>query len=358
MLNILIADDDLGDRKQLRRALERSGLRCDFVETETIEDAIAACGKRDFDCAIVDYCMPGLSGLDGIGALHEGHPFMPIIIATGQGDETIAAEAMKRGAADYIAKGATDSSSLRHAIDSALEKTKLKCELARQRDELETFASVLAHDLKAPLAAMQSFAELIKQGAESQEIGAAEIRRYCQLIIEAGKRMETLIRSMGEYTKADATLKSQPVAMSGVVDDALENLYDAVRKRGAKVTHGYLPTVRGDAAQLTQLLQNLIANAIKYCDAVPAIHIAAQRSGDAMWRFAVTDNGSGIPAEGREDLFKPFKRLHDPSKYPGSGIGLATCKKVVERHGGTIWCESEEGDGATFFFTLPGANLS
>ncbi len=354
MLSILIADDDRGERQHLRRALERSGIAVDCVETETMEQAIVAAGEREFDCAIVDYRMPGMSGLDGIAALHERHPFMPIIMTTGQGDESIATEAMKRGAADYVPKETINASSMKHVIDGAMEKAALQRNLARQRQELETFAAVLAHDLKAPLNSIRSFAQLIEQ-AEAQAPDAEKVLRYSRNIGDAASRMEQLIRTLQQYAQSDAKAVLRPVAMDAAAEHAVANLDERMRATGAAVTHDALPLVMGDASLLTQLLQNLIANAIKFCEGVPRIRISAEPIGEVDWRFAVRDNGVGIPPGKRGDLFKPFTRLHDGGKYEGTGLGLATCKKIVERHGGVIWCESEEGKGSTFFFTLPGA---
>jgi len=229
VLNILIADDDLGDRKQIRRALERSGLRCDCVETESIEAAVAACGQREFDCAIVDYRMPGLSGLDGISALHAGRPFMPIIMATGQGDETVATEAIKRGAADYIAKARIDAESIKFSIDSALEKAALRRKVAQQKEELEMFAAVLVHDLKAPVTAIQTFTRFIEDGVKADAIDKDLVRKHCESAGRAAKRLGALILTLYQYTKADAEVPFEPVEMSRVVDDAVANLDHTVR---------------------------------------------------------------------------------------------------------------------------------
>src|SRR3954469_24933552 len=168
MLSILIVDDDDGDRKQVRRTLKQAKLACDCVETTSIEEALDACEKRTFDCAVVDYRMPRYDGLRGIAALHERLPFMAIIMATGQGDEMVATEAMKLGASDYIAKGQIDSRSIRRSIENAMEKTALRRTVAQQREELEYFASVLVHDLSAPIASMQIFARAIKESLDGE----------------------------------------------------------------------------------------------------------------------------------------------------------------------------------------------
>ena len=134
---------------------------------------------------------------------------------------------------------------------------------------------------------------------------------------------------------------------------ALEGLHESIHEAGAEVTHGELPTLRADRLQLAQLFQNLVGNALKFrSDAPPKIHVDATRDGD-FWRFAVRDNGIGIDPQFQERIFGVFRRLHTERQYPGTGIGLAICRRIVERHGGRIWVESELGQGATFCFTLP-----
>jgi signal transduction histidine kinase len=306
----------------------------------SIEEALEACDKCAFDCAIVDYRMPRHDGLHGIAALHERLPYMSIIMATGQGDEMVATEAMKLGASDYIPKTLLHAETIRRIIESAVEKSVLQRKLAEQREELANFASMLVHDLKAPINSIQTFAGLIE----------GDLRR----VVGAGRSMGALIDSLYQCTKADAVAPFEPVEMGRVVEDALGSLGHMIRERGARVTYGELPAVTGNAPHLTQLLQNLIGNAIKYCEAVPpTVHIAASPDRENGWLFTVTDNGIGIAEASYQQIFEPFNRLHVDGKYEGTGLGLATCKKIVERHGGVIRCESKVGEGTTFFFTLP-----
>ena len=144
-----------------------------------------------------------------------------------------------------------------------------------------------------------------------------------------------------------------PVDLETVVAQAKQNLEIAIEEKGAAITADPLPTVLGDAGQLTQLFQNLIGNAIRYrSDAPPRIHVAAERSGEG-WLFSVQDNGIGIDPQYKEQIFGIFKRLHNATKYLGTGMGLAICRRIVERSGGRIWAESEPGRGSSFFFTLP-----
>ena len=142
--------------------------------------------------------------------------------------------------------------------------------------------------------------------------------------------------------------------MDQVMEGTLSNLHQVILLRGARVTHGRLPVVFGNASQLAQLMQNLVGNGIKYCEAaIPTVHVEANPEEDGVWVFTVKDNGIGISENYYQQVFQPFKRLHDKSKYEGTGLGLATCKKIVDHHGGRIWCESPDDQGTTFFFELP-----
>jgi FixJ family two-component response regulator len=210
-LKILIADDDDGDRTQLRRVLKQAELSHECVETADIEGALAACDKNAFDCAIVDYRMPGHDGLQGITALHERLPHLPIIMATGQGDETVATEAMKRGASDYISKGSIDAKSIRRVIENALAKATLRRKIMQQREELENFVSVLMHDLSAPIRSLQAFSHLIEEAVLEGGTDKNELIGYCRRLAGASRRTGLLIDTLYEYTRADAQVTYEPV---------------------------------------------------------------------------------------------------------------------------------------------------
>lgn len=356
LFRFLIADDDAGDRKLIARALKQSQEPYECVETASIEEAVQACESNPFDCVLIDYHLPGRDGLSGITALREKCPHIAIIMLTGQGDEVVAAEAIKRGASDYLPKANLHQSSIWRSIESALEKSRLLKRVAQQQEELETFNHLLVHDFKEPLRSVQLFAVLIKRSLRDAKL--EEIPVHCEGIIGAAKRAGALIDTLQQYTRAEKQAVFEPVQMNQVMADMLVNLKHVIRKRRARVTAQELPVVYGNAPLLTQLLQNLVDNAIKYCDArPPTVEIAAIPQGTA-WRFSVTDNGIGIPEKYYERVFEKFKRLHNASKYDGSGLGLVTCRKIIERHRGVIWCESRKGKGTTFFFTLEGAKLS
>jgi signal transduction histidine kinase len=355
-LHILIADDDAGDRRLVRRALRHAGLSCECVEAAGIEGALEACREHAFDCAFIDYRMPGHDGLHGITALHERLPDMSIIMATGQGDEMVATEAMKRGASDYIPKAHINATSIRRVIENALEKATLRRKLAQQREELENFAAVLVHDLSAPIASIQIFAQTIEEDLGAEIVDKDEVIDCCHHLVGVGRRAGALIDTLHEYTQADAQVLFEPVEMRQAMEVTLANLKHVIQEHGACVTYGEMPAVTGNLPQLAQLLQNLIGNAIKYCAAVPpTIRVTASPDRDHTWMFAVKDNGIGIAQENYQRVFEPFKRLHGVGEYEGTGLGLATCKKIVERHGGVFRCESNELGGTTFCFSLPAA---
>ena len=353
-ISILIADPDERDRKQLRHLLQQTDLSCECVEVSSIEDALAACEHTDFDCAILDYLMPGHDGLHGIEIMRARRPNMALVMLTGQGDEVVAAEAMKRGAHDYITKTNVEGASIQRSIEAAIEKTDERRRAAQQKEELDEFTYSLAHDLKAPLRSIRKLAETVEEDVRAANLGKASAD--CHRIITATHRMDRLITALYGYTQAETEVAFQPVALDGVLRDALANLAEPIAEHSGKVTSDPLPTVIGSEALLMQLLQNVIGNGLKYCKADrPAIHISARKQEDDLWQLSVADNGIGILAEYHETIFQAFKRLHGVEQYEGTGLGLATCKKIVERHGGRIWCESEPGHGATFHFTLKDA---
>ena len=225
-------------------------------------------------------------------------------------------------------------------------------DLKRSNTELDQFAAVVSHDLQEPLRVISGFSGMLKDRFEDKLEGDA--KEFLHFIIDGGERMQKLITDLLAYSRLTTRGKEfLPVNCETVIKDVLNNLLVTIDETSAEVTHDLLPTVEADETQMVQLLQNLIANAIKFRgEKAPQIHVAITDEGDD-WLFSVTDNGIGIEARHQERVFDIFQRLHPKSKYPGTGIGLAICKKIVERHGGRIYLTSEPDEGTILFFTLP-----
>jgi two-component system, chemotaxis family, sensor kinase Cph1 len=226
-------------------------------------------------------------------------------------------------------------------------------ELTRSNTELQQFAYVASHDLQEPLRMMASFAELLAKRYKEQL--DADANEFIDYIIDGAARMQRLINDLLSYSRVGSRGKDfAPTDCAAVLRTVCANLRAAIEESGAVVITDSLPTVMADETQLVQLFQNLLGNAIKFRGDKPVlIYVGAERRGND-WLFQLRDNGIGIEPQYVERIFLIFQRLHGRGQYPGTGIGLAIAKKIVERHGGRIWVESEPGKGSIFYFTLPG----
>jgi signal transduction histidine kinase len=225
--------------------------------------------------------------------------------------------------------------------------------LARSNGELEQFAYVASHDLQEPLRMISSYTQLLRRRyAGKLDADADEFIGYA---VDGTKRMQVLINDLLNFSRITSEAKAlEPVDLEAALGDTLKDLEIRIEDSDATVTHDKLPTVRADPVQMRRLLLNLIGNGMKFQppERKPAVDISAVLEGHD-WLFGVHDNGIGIDPKYFKNLFQIFKRLHRTEEYPGTGIGLAVCKKIVERHGGHIWVESVLGEGSTFLFTLP-----
>jgi PAS domain S-box-containing protein len=286
--------------------------------------------------------------------------------------EDVAREGRSRGEVVYLTKGGESLVFDVNAVDlgdghylgvlrDMTERRRMEqmqaqhmAELARINAELDEFTYVASHDLQEPLRKLVSFSALLERdlGKELATPVATDLR----FIGESARRMKNLVQDLLALSRAGKSVMGRErVSLDEVVDQALENLEVMVQERKAVIERDLLPEVWGDATLLTQLYQNLIGNGMKYVkDAPPRLRLTAERAADGAWMLGVKDNGIGIRSEYAQQIFQPFKRLHAQGEYEGTGIGLAICRKVVERHGGRIWVESEEGRDAHFKFTLGG----
>lgn len=232
------------------------------------------------------------------------------------------------------------------------ELVKANEELARSNTDLKDFAHVVSHDLKGPLHTIEGFAKLLARRYKGKiDVKANE---FIQCIIDGTVRMEDLIKDLLEYSQLGVKAEqAAPADCSLIMEKVIGNLKASIEENHAVLTHDAMPTIIADPSQMISLFQNLIDNAIKFRgEERPRIHISAERKGEE-WVFSIRDNGIGIDPEDSGKIFGMFQRLHSSAAYPGTGIGLATCRKIVESHGGKIWVDSEPGKGSTFYFTIP-----
>ena len=357
-LTIVAVDDNPADFGVLRRRLQQiSDLDCHIIHCLTATSVQEVLADSTVDCLFLDYHLGTQTGLDILTDIRRAGNDVPVITLTGQGNEAVAVEAMKRGAQDYLSKADLTPEALRMAIDNAIEKVALTRKLAETQDELKQFASTAAHDLKAPLRRVRQFCQRIQ--ASCQEKLSEEEVELLGFVVQNTDQMHRLVESLLTYARvgrSETPLK--PIDLASVLSIVMRNLEAIIEDSQAQLKISDMPCVLGDETALVQLFQNLINNALKFRDeTAPEIHLTSQQKGN-MWHLTITDNGIGIDPQHHAEIFAPFRRLHSASEYEGSGIGLATCRKIVAQHQGQLWVESELGQGTTFHLTLADATSS
>ncbi len=358
-LTILVIDDNPADAGLLRRLLGKIGdFEVDFLHCLNEADGKKLLGAADIDCLFLDYHLGKVSGLDVLASIRELQFDLPVIMLTGAGDESVAVEAMKRGAQDYLVKDvmvreALTPKGVHRAITNAIEKVSLERQLRESRRELQEFTSVVAHDLKSPMCGVKNNIELVRDlyGDSLDPQGL----QFLDLALLTLDRQFGMIEGLLEYSQLGRSAKELgPVDLKAVAEAVAGNLDSVVQQSQGRFIVGELPIVHGDAVALNQLLQNLTANAFKFRGKeAPVVRLGASCEQDG-WRISVSDNGIGIDPKHHKDIFAPFRRIHSRKQYEGFGIGLATCKRIVEQHDGRIWVASEPGKGTSFHFTLQG----
>jgi signal transduction histidine kinase len=373
-VSILLVDDQPANLLALEALLANLGQN--LIKAHSGEEALRCLDHGEFAVVLLDLWMRGLSGFETAKVIRsrENSRYTPIIFLTAfESSEFPVREAYALGAVDYLVKPIVPeilrakvavfvelfqkSAQLKRQADqlraSEADLKRTAAELARSNRDLDQFASAASHDLKEPLRKIRIHLGLLNEGYRGQLDDKA--REYLDRSLESAARMQTLVNDLLTYARVGTPGKTlEPVNCQTAFEQAVANLETLIREKAAVVSvQGELPTVRGSLTELVQLFQNLIENGIKFQRAgEPTVHVAAERA-EGDWIISVRDNGIGIDVSYADRIFVIFQRLHSQKAYPGTGIGLAICKKVVERHGGRIWVESEPGKGATFRFTLP-----
>ena len=361
VLKVLIIDDCPEDREMYIRYLgQQSEKEFKIIESESGEEGLELCKREHPDCALIDYQIPDLDGLEFIQALakDEEQRYLPVLMLTGQGNEGVASEALKGGASDYLVKSKLTPEGLYRAVTRAIEKSNLlqtndkqQREIERSYRELEQFAHTASHDLQAPVRRITKFLELIQM--DLQDSLSERSKDYLERAMKGAAHMRRLIQDLLDYSLVGGAKNSmESVCLNHVLKEVLTQLEVMVVSANATVEVDDMPMVMGNQTFLQQLFQNLIGNAIKFRgEQPPVITISAHRVG-AKWTVTVKDNGIGIPDEALETVFGIFQRVDCGSQVEGTGIGLALCKKIVELHDGGIWVESTLNEGTAFHFTL------
>ncbi|MGH9515084.1 MAG: sensor histidine kinase [Terriglobales bacterium] len=365
-LRVLLIEDSRADAEIEVAELRRGGfdVAADIVDTR--EQVRERLGQNSYDVILADYSLPNFRGMDTLDIVRESSLSTPLILVTGALNSETAVECVKQGAMDYVLKDhlARLSISVRRALEEvrlrqerarAQEQLANKIEeLARSNCDLEQFAYVASHDLQEPLRMVAAYTQLLSERYQGKLDSAAD--RYIGYAVEGATRMQALLEDLLAFSRVGRNgMVPAPTDVNSAVNEVLKNLDLALKEHGVTVTCSPLPTILADRFQVVQLFQNLLANAIKFrATGNPSITISAEQK-SREWLFSVSDNGIGIAEDHKDLVFKIFQRLHTRTEYPGNGVGLAICKKIVEHNGGQIWVESELGRGSNFRFTFPAA---
>ncbi len=363
-LHALLVEDNALDAALVVRALCKDGFD---VTADVVQDEAAftrAVRTRPPEVVLADYNLPSWKGMETLRVLHSESLDVPMILVSGALGDVTAVECIRQGATDYVLKDGLArlpqvirralrekrERTLRHQVEEDLARK--ADELARSNADLEQFAYVASHDLQEPLRMVTAYTQLLAERYRGKLDENAD--KFIGYASEGAQRMQVLIQDLLAFSRVGRSgTISASVDCNAVMKDVLQTLAPAIQESGAGITHDDLPVVWADRTQVAQIFQNLIGNAIKFRGTEPPqVLVQAEKDGE-RWRFRIADNGIGIAPEYAETIFVAFQRLHARNEYAGNGIGLAICKKIVERNGGKIWVESQAGYGSTFMFTLP-----
>jgi signal transduction histidine kinase len=367
--DILLIDDDESDAlittAWLEQASELAGTSYRVHWVDSFEAGLSAALGQAWDLALVDYQLCPGKGVDLIAQARQRGCTVPFILLTGLDDRDVDRQALEAGAFDFLCKGSSDALQLdralryslrqAHTLDQLQRKSeeleRANLELQRSNMELELFARAVSHDLRQPLHTIAGYTELLSMRYEQHLDDQA--RGMMGKIVAGVERMNHMIEDLLGLARLDSAGDSlDPVDLDAVLASVLEELEPTIERTGARIEHCGLPTLPGRSGHLRQLLRNLLGNALKFVgEQAPHIVIRCEPHGE-HWLIELRDNGLGVPESMRETIFEPFCRGQHLEHFPGTGIGLALCRKIVQQHGGSIWVQPAEPSGSSFRFTL------
>lgn len=359
-LRVLLIEDDDDHAELIEHALRgRPGFLTRFERQPSLASGLESLGP-DFDLLMLDLSLPDSTTAQTLGRLPElsKQSAAPIVVLTSLDDAHTGQRAIQAGAQDFLAK---DPASLSRLIDSAryarerhalrIELERAHGELARSNRDLERFGYVASHDLQEPLRTVKALCGVV--GEEAGEQLSSEAQRALALMQDSLDRMAKMVRDLMEFARLGRSTEFETVDLAAIARLVVRDLEAAIAGAGARVVLHPLPTLAGRKTELRLLLQNLVANAIKFSkpSQAPEVVVHAAQKGD-HYQLTVRDNGIGIAEQDQQSIFELFSRLQTGQEYAGMGLGLAQCQRVVEAHGGRLWVESEAGQGCAFHATL------
>jgi len=367
VVSVLLVEDNPGDARLIREALSEPGSHRHHVDwVERLAPALDRLAVGGVDIVLLDLSLPDSSGLATLSAVTTAAPAVPVVVLTGLDDEDADTAALQGGAQDYLVKRWMEPEVLARSIRLAMERHRLRLEFeALQAERLETrtrFLSHVSHELRTPLTAIYQFACLIRDGLGGPVTD--EQLDYVGVILRNSRALSDMIGDLLEATRAETgklSISAHPVPLQRVVDEAVRTMEGSAAAKGlslAATVPPDLPDVVADPGRIGQVVRNLIDNAVKFTHRGGSVSVACRYDGE-MVEVAVSDTGAGIAPEGVERI---FDRLHQESSFSdagrsGLGLGLYLCREIVRGHGGRIWVESTLGEGSTFLFTLPVAEV-
>ena len=353
---ILNVDDYEPARHARTKILTRAGF--DVTEASTGEQALKLALAKRPQLIVLDVNLPDISGTEVCRRIKSDPataavPVLHLSASSIRPADKVAG--LENGADSYLTEP-VEPAVLIATIRALLRTRQAEEAMRRANEELQHFTYAISHELNEPLRTIATHVQLLAM--KVQDKLDSEAQTYVRDVIFAAQRLQSFVQDLLSFSRATSPeRKFSPVSCDSLLVTALYELQGAIRDTGAVITHDPLPVVSGSELRLLMVFTNLISNALKYrSEQPPRVHISASSRGDS-WVFTVSDNGLGIDPQYRDRIFGAFKRLHG-REYPGSGIGLALCKRIIENHGGQIWVESTLGQGSTFCFTLPAAQIS
>jgi signal transduction histidine kinase len=351
LLKILLLENNLTSLSVLDIiAGKKEQLSSEFFSCKSLENALEYLESDNFDLIILDFNLLVDNKLDSLQTFINSYPSLPIIVLIDDNRDLII-EISHKNVQDYLIKTEINFPLLKHSIYFAIERKNGDLALKKAHHELEEFAYIVSHDLKQPLSTISCWTQMLYMRSFSQLDDKSQ--KYVTSILKGTQQMDQLIESLLQYSRIGTKKRDFNLTnCEEIIKQIIINLEAVISENQATITYDSLPTIRVDSEQWRQLLEHLIENGIQYHREIPPkIHVSAYLKDDREWVFSVRDNGIGIESESCHQIFKIFQRLHSQNDYPGNGLGLAMCDRIVKRHGGKIWVESTIGEGSTFYFT-------